>query len=145
MRRKIETIDAAIEIFAEGGRLHHRGMFFRNEKMTIDGLKKSTEGVDFIDQHSPSARDVLIPLLSTKEESVRVTAASALVASRPDLALPVLYHLRDYCVGEASVSAMLILNFADVFHEFVATLCRNDPRYPSPVPAKEKIIPVGKS
>jgi hypothetical protein len=135
MSKKIEDREGAIEAFKAGAKLHHKGILFSDDKMTLAGLVLSSDGVDYIDKHSATARDVLIPLLYHPDDDIRVTAASALIASHHDRALAVIHHIRDTCWTEAYGSASQILRFKKVFKNYVMGLCTPDPRYPIGHPA----------
>jgi hypothetical protein len=93
---------------------------------------RTSEAADFIDKHSPNARDILLPLLQSKEDSVRITAASALTASHPKLARSVIDHVHQTSITEAFTSAAGILTFHDVCGDYISALCKPDPRYTKP-------------
>jgi hypothetical protein len=75
-------------------------------------------------------RDILIPLLTHKDPSVRVTVASALLMSKPDLALPVLRDLAMNCPTIAQQSAASVLSCHEFLGPGVMSICRPDPRFP---------------
>ena len=137
MAKKITSLDEALTAFIEGAIVHHAGMSLPDDGMANRGLFQTREGTNYIDHHSPNARDIFIPLLEHKDDAVRATAASALIHARPDLALTVLQHISDFSVTEAHMTAGMILGFKEVFGDYVMGLCPRDPRYPKPVETRE--------
>ena len=133
MTKEITSLDEALAAFIEGALIHHAGMSLPTTGMALRGLVRTREGTNYIDRHSPSARDIFIPLLEHEDDAVPATAASALIQSRPDLALPVIRHNSEFSVTEAHLTAGMILTFKEVFGDYMMGLCPPDPRYPTPV------------
>lgn len=130
--KPVTTLDEAIEAFIEGARLHHAGAYLQHRKMAENGILRSNEGVDFIDAHSPNARDILIPLLEHPEDIVQITAASALIPSRLELAERTIDRVHATSITEAFGSAARLKTIRNVAGDYMMGLCSFDPRYPGP-------------
>jgi hypothetical protein len=127
-----QKLEGAVEAIIDGARLHHLGCFLEKQKLQCHGIEKIDEGMKVIDEEFPEKRDILIPLLEHKDPSVRVAIASALLVSRPELALPVLNDIADNCITIARRTAGIFLDFHNIFGPGIMSICRPDPRYAIP-------------
>lgn len=143
MKSPIETLDEATAAFIEGTRLFHLGCLLQSQKKMLGGLDRINEATDFIDEHSQNGRDILLPLLQSKEDSVRIAAASALIVSHTKIARSVVDDIHQNCITEARISAINILVTYETFGDYISGLCKPDPRYPRPTRRKFEDPPGG--
>ena len=140
MKKDISDISEAFSVFKDGAVVYNRGSFLRQNKTQTAGMKLANKALKFIDGREPF-RDVLIPLLDDESDAVRIMAASALIHSRPDLALPVVNQIHQTCVDQPFESAVTILVGLSFFGRPAMTICAPDPRYPPPPKADNETIP----
>ncbi len=100
--------------------------------MCYRALNRTAQGLKFIDEHSPNARDILFPLLDHDDDVVRATAASALLQSHEDYIVPILQDIRENSITQAYIFAGMILSFKEMYGYYGSLICAPDPRYPLP-------------
>lgn len=83
-----------IEQFKRAAILFHGGIFLGIQPIEQAASKACGKLIRKLDADCPNGREILIPLLQDKDPNVQVIAAQYLLASHPELALPVLRHLK---------------------------------------------------
>lgn len=99
----------AVATFRNAAVQFHLGHYLDLESMQDEARTVLKKAVAALESLNEGARTALIPLLSDKDDGVRVAAAAYLLDSMPDIALPVLHDMRENGNLEASLDAHIVL------------------------------------
>jgi hypothetical protein len=100
-----DQMHAIVEQFKRGANRYHEGREDEDIQVQGEGKKDVFSALRALDALGPHGRDALIPLLDDPNPGIRVYAAGSLVKRMPELALPVLEDIKDYCITLAHRSA----------------------------------------
>lgn len=133
--KPIDTLEHAVDAFAEGAMIRYGGVMLKDDAMMQRGLDRATAALNYIDEFNPSGREILVPLLADDDEGVRAFAAGALIDSHEQACIKVFEDLCVDAITEVRGTAVMALAYRDTFKEWrFGTLIR-DPRFYKAPPA----------